>query len=340
MTLQVTATQGDAAGPATPSPTMRWAAVAVLSGIAMLATLHVWFNVLKIPLELPSPSLFTAPREGFLRGSQRSSWLAWYIPLLTTAFFALVVLARLTRKRDRWSVLSMTVAGCVAVMIGMTVACWAEHNGFMWHYKPEMTLRLLLSIQGQLTATSFGEAIALLSTQWLLLAIGAAVGAGFAVAAGVPLKRSRSNASNTTATDPLEARTEPTARIVSAVILLILSQIGSARGHPYYMLAAGICIALVWFAVAFPKVEYNFKRLLLGSVSAAAIGSIVQTVLYVQTNPIFTKFSGHPGMMGALVSQATLVYAMIFVMYFSVLTLVFMLIAKITVSLCRRRTSA
>ena len=135
LTPQLAAPSGAAAAIDIPTPMMRWAAIAALSAVAVLATLHVWFNVFNIPLEYSSPSLFAPPRGGpspLWMGpgeKPKAGWMAWYVPVLTTAFFASVVLARLTRQRHRWSVLSMAVAGCVAALVGATTACWAEHNG-------------------------------------------------------------------------------------------------------------------------------------------------------------------------------------------------------------------
>ena len=182
---------GEAAAPDVPTPMLRWAAITALSAVAVLATLHVWFNVFHIPLEFPSPSLFAPPRGGpssLWMGpgeKPKAGWMAWYVPVLVTAFFASVVLARLTRRRHRWSVLSMTIAGCVAALVGVTIACWAEHTGYMWYFRSEMTLRLLLGVQSQLVQTSLLEALAVLVGQCLLLGIGAAVGAGFAFVARV-----------------------------------------------------------------------------------------------------------------------------------------------------------
>jgi hypothetical protein len=60
---------------------------------------------------------------------------------------------------------------------------------------------------------------------------------------------------------------------------------GKNAGHPLYMLAAGSCIAIVWFTVAFPRVEFNLRRLLLGSFNASIVASLIQTWLLAQQNP-------------------------------------------------------
>jgi hypothetical protein len=64
LTPQLAAPSGQAADVDIPTPTMRWAVIAALSAVAVVATLYVWFNVFKIPLEFPAPSLFAAPRGG------------------------------------------------------------------------------------------------------------------------------------------------------------------------------------------------------------------------------------------------------------------------------------
>jgi hypothetical protein len=348
LTPQFTAPSGGIAAADIPTPMMRWAAIAALSGVAMLATLHVWFNVFHIPLEFPTPSLFAPPRGGppssFWTGpgeQPKAGWMAWYVPVLTTAFFGSVVLARLTRQRQRWSVLSMAVAGCVAALVGVTIACWAEHIGFMWYFRSEMTLRILLSVQGRLMMEAFWEAVRLLSSQWLLLVIGSAVGAGCAFVARAPLRRPRAAApAEGLVIEPLSERTDLTARIVSTIILFVFSQMGSTFGHPLYMLAAGTCIAIVWFTVAFPKVELNFKRLLLGSFTASIAGSLVQTLLFAQKNPLAVKFSGNPYVGQLIFAQTVQAFVMIFIIYIIGLTLTFTLFAKVTVRLCRQRPSA
>jgi hypothetical protein len=347
LTPQLAAPSGQAAAADIPTPMMRWAAIAALSAVAMLATLHVWFNVFHIPFEFPAPSLFEPPRGGppsLWTGpgeKPKAGWMAWYVPVLTTAFFASVVLARLTRQRHRWSVLSMALAGGVAALVGVTIACWAEHNGFMWYFRPEMTLRSLLSLQGQLVMVSLGEALGVLSGQWLLPVIGSAVGAACAFVARAPLRQSRATALGEAAViEPMDERTDLTARIVSTIVLFILSQMGNKAGHPLYMLAAGSCISIVWFTVAFPRVEFNFKRLLLGSLVASIVASSIQGWLLAQQNPLAAKFKDNPFVSDLIFAQNLRNFVMIFILYFIGLTLIFMVLAKLTVSLCRRRSSA
>lgn len=347
LTTQLAAPSRQAADVDIPTPTMRWAVIVALSAVAVVATLYVWFNVFKIPLEFPAPSLFAAPRGGapslWMEPGERpkAGWMAWYLPILVAAFFASVVMARLTRQRHRWSVLSLAVAGGVAVLVGVTIACWAEHNGFMWYFRPEMTLRTLLGVQGQLVMVSFVEALRLLAGQWLLLVIGSAIGAGCAILARAPLRQPPAIAlAEAAVIEPVDERTDLTARIVSTIFLLVLSQMGSRVGHPLYMLAAGSCISIVWFTVAFPRVEFNFKRLLLGSLVAAIVAAAIQGWLAAQQNPLAAKFKGHPFVADLIFAQNLRTFVMIFILYFIGLTLVFMLFAKITVSLCRRRSSA
>jgi hypothetical protein len=269
-------------------------------GVAMLVTLHVWFNVLRIPLEMPSPSLFAAPRGGppplWIGAGEKpkDGWTVWYLPVLVTAFVASVILARLTRRRERWSVLSMTLAGCVTVLIGATVACWAEHNGYMWYFRPEMTPRLLLNVQGKLVMTSLGEGLAVLIKQWPVLLIGSAAGAVCALAVGAPLRREAvAPASAPPRTEPLDDSADLTARIVSTIVLMIASQLGHNLGHPYVLLATGCCISLAWFTIAFPRVEFSFKRLLLGSLVAAMVSAFIQSWILSHSGFAAT-FKGNP----------------------------------------------
>ena len=92
-----------------PTQLSRWAIIGALCAVAMLVTLHVWFNVLRIPFEMPSPSLFAPPRGGpapLWTGAgekPKEGWTVWYLPVLVTAFVASVTMTRLTRKRGRWS---------------------------------------------------------------------------------------------------------------------------------------------------------------------------------------------------------------------------------------------
>jgi hypothetical protein len=339
------APSGGAAAAEAATPMLRWAAITALSAVAVLATLHVWFNVFHIPLEFPSPSLFAPPRGGpssLWMGpgeKPKAGWMAWYVPVLVTAFFASVVLARLTRQRHRWSVLSMTIAGCVAALVGVTVACWAEHTGYMWYFRSEMTLRLLLGVQSQLVTTSLMEALAVLAGQWLLLGIGAAVGAGFAFVARVPLRQPAAAPGDAVRVELPDERTDLTARIVSTIVLLIASQIGSSTANPYYILATGCGVSIVWFTIAFRRVEFNFKRLLLGSFVVSIVGSTIQAWLLAQQSLLGAKFGKNPFVASMIFETNMRNFLMLFILYFIGFTLIFMVFAKVTVSLCRRRPS-
>lgn len=327
-----------------PTQTMRWAIIAALSIVAMLATLHVWFNVFHIPLELPSPSLFDAPRGGpppLWMGpgeKPKAGWMPWYLPVLATAFLASVILARLTRRRERWSVLSMTIAGCVAVLIGATVACWAEHDGYMWYFRPEMTLRLLLGVQLKLAMISLGEGLGIVLAGWPVLMIGSTAGAGCAFVARVPWRRgAEAPVSHAVRIELADDSTDLTARIVSTIVVMLVSQMGPARGHPYYMLAIGACVSLVWFAIAFRRVEFNFMRLLLGSFVASITSALIQTSLFVQNSPLAATFKGNAYVANIVLATNMRNFLMLFVINILGLTLVFLLFAKVTVWLCRRR---
>jgi hypothetical protein len=327
-----------------PTPAMRWAVITALSAVAMLMTLHVWFNVFHIPFEMPSPSLFDAPRGGppalwMGRGEKpMSGWMAWYLPVLVTAFLAAVILARLTRRRERWSVVSLAMAGCVAMLTGATVAYWAEHNGFMWYYRPEMTLRLLGGVQAKLLMASLGEAFGLFCIQWPVLLIGAIAGVICALVAGAPLTRGPVEPpSQAVHIDPLDESTDLTGRIVSTIAILLASQMGPARGHPYYMLAIGACIALAWFSIAFPRVEFNFKRLLLGSFVASIISALIQTWLLTLNSQLAATFKGVSYVTNILLATHMRNFVILFIMNILSLTLVFSFFAWVTVRLCRRR---
>lgn len=327
-----------------PTQLSRWTIIGVLCAVAMLVTLHVWFNVLRIPLEMPSPSLFAAPRGGpppLWMGpgeKPKDGWTVWYLPVLVTAFVASVILARLTRKRGRWSVLSMAIAGCTATVIGATVACWAEHNGYMWYFRPEMTLRDLLGVQGELVTVSLNEGVAVLFQQWPVLLTGSAAGVLCAFAVGAPLRRgAEAPASAPPRIEPADESNDLTARIVSTIAILIASQIGNDFGHRYIMLATGCCIAIAWFTIAFRRVEFSFKRLLLGSLVAATVSATIQSWLLLSQSSFVATFKGNPLMADLLFAHSMRTLIMLFILYFLGLTLIFMFFAKVTVSLCRRR---
>jgi hypothetical protein len=329
----------EAAAAAVPTPAMRWAIIGALCVVAMLAALHVWFNIFHIPLQRPSPSLFSndpgGPSSLWMGPGEKpkAGWTAWYVPVLVTAFWASVILARLTRRRERWSVLSLAAAGCVAVLTGAAVACWTEHNGFMWYNRPDMTLRDLLAEQGKLAVTSFREALAMLAARLPVLLIGAAAGAGCALAVRAPLRRG----AEAIAIQPVDDPTDLTPRILSTVVLMIVNQIGNHHGHPYYMLAAGGCISLAWFTVAFRRVEFRFKRVVQGALVAAILGALVQNDLLMHKDAVFQGlFKDNPYASNIVFMKNLMSFAGFFILYFLGLIIIFTVLAKVTVSLCRR----
>jgi hypothetical protein len=145
--------------------------------------------------------------------------------------------------------------------------------------------------------------------------------------------------SNAVRIDPADASTDLTARILSTIVVMLASQIGPARGHPYPMLAIGACISLVWFTVAFPRVEFNFKRLLLGSFVASIIAALIQTWLLAQNSQFAATFKGTAYVANIVLATNMRNFLMLFIVNILGLTLVFLLFAKVTVWLCRRRPS-
>jgi hypothetical protein len=187
---------------------------------------------------------------------------------------------------------------------------------------------------------SLGEALGVLSRQWPLLVIGLVVGAGCAFLARAPLRRSRATVLAEGAfVEAADEQSDLAARVVSTIVLLMFSQMGSNFGHPLYMLASGICISIVWFTIAFPRVEFNFKRLLLGSFVAAIAASPIQTWLVAQRSALATTFKDNPYMSDLIFAQNVRHFAMFFIVYFAGLTLIFSAFAKVTVWLCRHRAS-
>jgi hypothetical protein len=106
------------------------------------------------------------------------------------------------------------------------------------------------------------------------------------------------------------------------------------------MLAAGSCISIVWFTVAFRRVEFNFKRLLLGSFIASTAASPIHTWVLAEKNSVFAAtFKGNPFVSDLIFITNMRNFLMVFILYFIGLTLIFMLFAKVTVWLCRPRPS-
>ena len=97
------------------------------------------------------------------------------------------------------------------------------------------------------------------------------------------------------------------------------------------MLAAGSCISMVWFTIAFRRVEFNFKRLLLGSFVAAITAAPIQTWLLAQKNPLAATFKNNPFVADVIFATNLMNFILVFVLYFVSLTLTFMVFAKVTV---------
>ena len=113
---------------------------------------------------------------------------------------------------------------------------------------------------------------------------------------------------------------------------------GSNLGHPYILLATGCCISIVWFTIAFPRVEFNAKRLLLGSLVAATLSAYIQSWIFAHSGFV-TTFQDNPHNWKILFEMKATQFVMLFIINFLGLTLIFMFFAKVTVKLCRRQSA-
>ncbi len=104
--------------------------------------------------------------------------------------------------------------------------------------------------------------------------------------------------------------------------------------------AAGVCISIVWLRMAFRQVEFNFKRLLMGSFVASSIAALILSYALTQNASALAfaaTFKNAPGVSNMLLMGNMRNFLGLVVIYFLGLTLHFLVLAKITVWLCRKR---
>jgi hypothetical protein len=261
------------APPSSASPP-RFARVA-LAAIALSAAftaVFVWRFILRVPLERPVGPLFgnALPPEG---------WAAWYVAPLVAFALTLGLFHLYFRKSRRWTVLGLTLAGAIAILVGSTVAFWVKNIGYTWYSVPGASIVDIGGALVPMLAFAFGRgAYALNGFAPLSFPIGALFGTVVALCLKLPWW-SPAVAVEASARTPVQAAApEPKAGMVgrlatTALMTLFVTMATTAEIRSGAVKVAPL-MALIWWFLSFRAGEYAFINALKGS----AVLSLISTL--------------------------------------------------------------
>lgn len=244
-----------------------------LAAFASLVTLHVWINVLKVPLERPVGPIF---RSG---PASHEGWAPRYVAPIVALAVAAFLLDRYWRRRGRTSVAAFAAAGFAASVIAAGVALWIKNVGYTWYFVPNATPLTIIGVQPQMIALALGRGIALLvDGQRQLLVMGPAAGVVLAIAAGLPLRPEPARAWGPQSRpgggpgQPAEVPALPRAAVMATAVLMSLAGglVAAVGIFPAAFLVAPL-VGAVWVKVSLRGGRYVLRNVLVGS---AAIGAL------------------------------------------------------------------
>jgi hypothetical protein len=273
--------------PGAPPPALPEMAFIYLAAFAVMAALTaslVWFSILQVPLERPVGPLFgTGP-------ASREGWAMWYAAPLLAAGVTPLLFWLYFRRAHRWTLLGLTLAGAIAIMLGATSAFWAKNIGYTWYFVPNATIAAIISVQPQMFGFAFGRAAGALIQQMAYLPLlGAAFGFGLGVAASLPWRYER-------IAEPSAPphRTGWTARIVTTAIMTLFVTTVAAAQMPSGAVLVAPLVAWTWWRISFRDGGYEFINVLKGS----AILGLVSTVPFVLALTTVHGFDGATLLLG------------------------------------------
>jgi len=266
-----------------PSSAGKFGLLGLLAGISAVVAVHIWLNILRVPLVRPVGALFgQAP-------ASQEGWAAWYLPPLAAAVLTLLILRLYFRRPHRWTTLAFAVAGLVAVLFGAWAALWVKNIGYTWYFAPGASTAMIVGVQLPMSGFAFGRALELMLLKMpLLLLIGAAAGGLIGAIAKFPLRASGYQAADAppvrvgATPEPTQAPTTPHsagwfARLGTTVFMALM---GGAVGYgaPAVGLIVMPIVGLVWFFVSFRHGRYAFRNVAIGSAVIAFLSSLPLTI--------------------------------------------------------------
>jgi len=266
-----------------PSSAGKSGLLALLAGLSAIVAVHVWLNILKVPLVRPVGPLFgQAP-------ASQEGWAAWYLPPLAAAILTFLILRLYFRRPHRWTVLAFASAGAFAVLFGAWAAFWVKNIGYTWYFVPGASTAMIVGVQLPMGAFALGRALDIVLIRVpLLLLTGAAVGGFIGAITKFPLLGTWSKAADTPparpamVSEPVPMQAPPYsagwfARLGTTVFMALL---GGAVGYglPFVGLLVMPIAGLVWFFVSFRDGRYSFRNVAIGSVVIAFLSSLPLTL--------------------------------------------------------------
>jgi hypothetical protein len=245
----VTAIAPAAPPPSASPPRFARVALAFLALSAAFTAVFVWRFILRVPLERPFGPLFgnAPPPEG---------WAAWYVAPLVAFALTFGLFHLYFRKSHRWTVLGLTLAGAIAIMVGSTVAFWVKNIGYTWYSVPGASIVDIGGALFPMLAFAFGRgAYALNAFAPLSFPIGALFGTVLALCLKLPWWRPDGAGGASARTPVRDAAPEPKAGMVgrlatTALMTLFVTMATTAEIRSGAIKVAPL-IALTWWFLSF-----------------------------------------------------------------------------------------
>jgi hypothetical protein len=242
----------------------------VLAALALPAALtaaHVWFFVLKIPLERPIDALFGSTRV------PRDGWAAWYVPPLVAFTLTYAVFWLYFRRTQRWTVLGFALAGTIAIVFGNTLTFWTKTVGYHWYYGTDIAASIRELIP--MFRYSFGRVTHVLMVHGpLIFPAGTLFGTVVALVLDLPWRRWQAAPPPPLAALVYAPNAGRTGRIVTTVLMAAFFIRETAGEMPFFAFVVAPLAAQAWWFLSFRDGRYDFINALMGSALLALISAL------------------------------------------------------------------
>jgi hypothetical protein len=296
----------------TPRPRFFRLALAALAVPAALSAAYIWFYVLKMPFERPVGPLFDTPR------TPREGWAAWYVSPLVAVALTLVLFRLYFRKSHRWTVLGLTFAGAIAVVLGSTSAFWVKNIDYTWYSVPEADLLAILNALSPMLGFAFARgADALIRSTPLSFPTGALFGTVLALLIDLPWRHT--SAGVTVSSPPAAPLPVPKAGMIgrlatTAVMTLFVTTVAVAGLRGIGVEVAPL-VALIWWFLSFRGGRYDFTHVLIGSALLGAVSTlplfVTRAIVIGLDGPMAPSYSFDPGVIALGFVTRTPVYLLV-----------------------------